>query len=76
MDITQKLIQRAKEKGIDTDEVIYSICIGDVIECIAESFEEEALSLSHDRLKELIEKGIKGTEHISWSETITVALLT
>ncbi len=76
MNITQQLIQKANEKGINTDEVVYSICIGDVIECIAESFEEEALDYSDDKLKELIEKGIKGTEYISWSETITAALLT
>ena len=69
-DVTQRLIERAKRKGMNTDEVVYSICIGDVIECIADVYEEKALSFSDDRFKELIEKGIKAAEYIPWSETI------
>jgi lactate dehydrogenase-like 2-hydroxyacid dehydrogenase len=69
-DITQRLVERARAKGINTDEVVYSICIGDIIECIADVYEEEAFSFSDDKLNEFIEKGIKATEWISWSDTI------
>ena len=69
-DITQRLIERAKAKGINTDEVVYSICIGDIIECIADVYEKEALLLSDDKLNEFIEKGIKAAEYIPWSNTI------
>ncbi len=74
MDITQKLIHKAIEKGIDTDKVVYSICIGDVIESIAEHYEDEALQFSDEKMSELTEKGIKATEYIPWSKTITTAL--
>jgi hypothetical protein len=73
-DITQKSIDGAKAKGMNTDEVVYSICTGDIIECITNVYEEKALSLSDDKLNELIEKGIKATEWISWSDTIEGAL--
>ena len=74
MDSKQKLIERAKAQGINTDEVVYSLCIGDIIECIGDVYDEEALSFSETKLKELIEKGIKATEHISWSETMEIGL--
>jgi hypothetical protein len=70
MDITQNLIERAKSKGINTDKVVYSLCIGDIIECIADAYEEDALSFSESTLNELMKKGIKATEYISWSDTI------
>ena len=78
MDITQKLVERAKSKGIDTDEVVYSLCVGDIIECIADYYEEDALSFSDDKLNALIDKGIrtfeKASEYIDWRGTIESAL--
>lgn len=73
MDRTQKLISQAKKAGIDTDQVVYSVCIGDVIECIAENTGEKEISTSE--LKELIEVGIEGTEHIDWDSPIRWTLI-
>ena len=70
MDSTQKLIKKAKEMGINTDEVIYSVCIGDVIEVIAKTLvdnmgvDEEYVA---EYLIELIEVGVSGCKNIDWS---------
>ncbi len=74
MDTTQELIKKAKGQGIDPNEVVYSICIGDVIECIAEFYEQESLEFPIERIKELIQKGIKGLGWLIWDGIITTAL--
>jgi len=73
-DITQKLVKRLKEQGTDTDKVVYSICIGDIAECIAEALKDAALSLSEEKLSDLIEKGIRASEWIDWSGPIQYAI--
>ena len=72
--VTQELIKRITAKGINANEIVYSICIGDIIECIADVYEEDALSFSDNKLDELIEKGIKATGLIPWSDTIEEGL--
>ena len=72
--VTQELIKRITAKGINANEIVYSICIGDIIECIAEVYEEDALNFSDNKLDELIEKGIKATGLIPWSDTIEEGL--
>ena len=72
--VTQELIKRITARGINTDEIVYSICIGDIIECIAEVYGEDALNFSDNKLDELIEKGIKATGLIPWSDTIEEGL--
>jgi hypothetical protein len=76
-DITQKLVKRLKEQGTDTDKVVYSICIGDIAECVAEVLEDASLSLndlSDKKLSALIEKGIRASEWIDWSRPIQRAI--
>jgi hypothetical protein len=73
-DLTQKLIKRAQETGLNPDEVVYSVCLGDVLECLAEVYEAEALAFTDSKLNELVEQGIKATEFIPWSETIEARL--
>jgi len=75
MDTTETLIKRFERRGIDTDKIVYSICVGDIAECIAEVFEEKALSFSDEEIDTLIEKGIKALEWILWSEPVEGALL-
>ncbi len=74
MDIKEVLIEKAKEQGIDPDEVVYSICIADILECIAEYYEEDCLKFPLDKIKALIEKGVKRLDWLAWNETITLAL--
>lgn len=69
MDSTQRLIVKAKEMGIDTDEVLFSVCVGDVIGIIAEKLidtykiEQEYVEAN---LKKLIEIGFRGCKNIEW----------
>jgi hypothetical protein len=72
--VTQERIKHIKARGIDTDEIVYSICIGDIIGCIADVYGEDALSFSDNKLNELIEKGVKATGLIPWSDTIEEGL--
>ena len=74
MDVTQKLIERLKHQGVNTGEVIYSVCVEDVVECIAEVFGEKVLNLSDEELKELVDIGVEGTEHIDWLSPIEFKL--
>lgn len=68
MNRTQMLIKKAKEMGFDTDEVVYSICLGDIIEVISEILEEEGIQkLTEDKFREVIKAGIKACEYIDWS---------
>ncbi len=73
MDSTQRLIVKAKEMGIDTDEVVYSVCIGDVIDTIAETLVDNfGIDIEYvaAHLKEIVEIGIRGCEYIDWSRPI------
>jgi len=74
MDVTQKLIERLKHQGVNTGEVIYSVCVEDVVECIAEVFGEKASNMPAEELKELVDVGVEGTEHIDWWNPIVCKL--
>ena len=66
LDITQTLIERLKQQGVKTDEVVYSLCNSDIIECIAEVFAEKALAFTGEELREFLDIGAKSTENIDW----------
>ena len=76
--ITWSLIKKAKEWGIDTDKVVYSVCIGDIIEIIAESSVVLDLipgAITKEKLEELIDIGAKGSENIDWYTAIETAII-
>ena len=78
MDNTQRLIKKAKEMGINTDEIVYSVCIGDVIDAIAETLVDDLeidIEYVEEHLEELVETGIRGCENIDWSTPIENWLL-
>lgn len=74
MGTTQRLIKRLKDCGVNTDEVIYSLCVGDIVECVAEVYGEEVLNLTDEELKEIVDMGVKSTEHIDWCSPIEYSL--
>jgi hypothetical protein len=66
-----ELVDQLKEHGINPDEVIYTLTVGDVLTCIAESYEDEIDNMSVDELKGLIKKGTDATEGIPWFDVIS-----
>lgn len=74
MDTTQILIKGLKDCGTDPDKVVYSLCVGDIVECITEIYGEEALEFTNEILQELIDIGIEGTENIDWWKPIEFSL--
>lgn len=71
----ETLMNRLKKYGINKDKIVYSVCIEDIVQVIADVFEDKALSLSDDEIDELIKKGTKGLENgLLWYETIEIAI--
>lgn len=75
VDITHILVERLKLQGVKTEEVIYSLCNIDIIECIAEVFAEKALDFSGEELRELLDIGVGSTENIDWWNPIQHLLI-
>jgi hypothetical protein len=67
----EKLLDQLKEHGINPDEIIYTLTVGDVLTCIAEVYEDEIGNMSVDELKGLIKKGTEATENIPWFDVIS-----
>lgn len=74
MNIAEVLIKRLKEHCVNTDTVVYSLCVGDIVECVAEVYGEKALEFTGEKLHELINTGVEGTENIDWWKPIEFSL--
>lgn len=61
------LVNRAECLGIDINEIVYQLDIGDILGEITYLFNDNLDILSDKELRELIEQGIKGTNTIEWS---------
>ena len=70
-DIFDELVDSLKEHGVNPDEIVYTLSVRDVLNCIAEVYEDEIDSMSVDELKGLIKKGTDATENIPWFDVIS-----
>lgn len=73
--ITEKLIQKVKTKGYDPGKQVFTLTIADIVECIVDALDEDALKLSDRDLEILLDRGIESTEWILWSDTIQHTIL-
>ena len=70
-EILEELVDKLKEQGVNPDEIIYTLTVGDVLTCIAEVHEDETGSMSVDELKGLIKRGTEAAENIPWFDVIS-----
>ncbi len=70
----ERLIEIARKKGYEPDEVVYSLTVLDILQCIHDAAEQDLEDKKDEEIEEILEGCIDACEYIDWWSPIESAV--